>query len=69
MQLTMRVYQTEEDYCRIRAFLREVFLLNDRRELSWHVARLDYWRWHGIFTLRKGAREHNLGRIEKESET
>lgn len=21
-------------------------MLNDRREKSWHVARLDYWRWH-----------------------
>ncbi len=48
MQLTMRAYQTEEDYWRIRAFLREVFLLNDRRELCWQVARLDYWRWHVI---------------------
>ena len=48
MQLTMRAYQTEEDYWRIRAFQREVFLLNDRRDLCWHVARLDYWRWHVI---------------------
>ena len=50
MQLTMRAYQTEEDYWRIREFLREVFLLNDRREFCWHVARLDYWRWHLIET-------------------
>jgi GNAT superfamily N-acetyltransferase len=28
--------------------LREIFLLNGRQELSWHVARLDYWRWHFI---------------------
>jgi ribosomal protein S18 acetylase RimI-like enzyme len=48
MQLTMRRVQTEGDYWRIRAFLREVFMRNDRRELSWHVARLDYWRWHFI---------------------
>lgn len=48
MKLTMRTYQDEEDYWRIREFLRRVFLLNDRRELSWHVARFDYWRWHGI---------------------
>jgi len=48
VQLIMRVYQTEDDYGRIRAFLREVFLLNERRELCWPVARLDYWRWHGI---------------------
>jgi mycothiol synthase len=37
MQLTMRVYQTEDDYWRIREFLRQVLLLNGRRELSWHV--------------------------------
>ena len=46
MKLTMRPYQTEDDYWRIRAFLRQVMLLNDVREKSWHVARLDYWRWH-----------------------
>jgi mycothiol synthase len=48
MNLTMRSYQSEDDYWRIRNFLREVFLLNGRRERSWHVARLDYWRWHFI---------------------
>jgi GNAT superfamily N-acetyltransferase len=48
MSLTLRRYQGEEDYWRMRAFLREVFLRNGRRELSWHVARLDYWRWHFI---------------------
>lgn len=46
--LTMRTYQTEDDFWRIRAFLREVFLLNDRREDSWQAARLDYWRWHVV---------------------
>ena len=45
-QLTMRPYRDEDDYWRIRIFLRETFPLNDRRELNWHVARLDYWRWH-----------------------
>jgi len=40
----------ESDYFRTRNFLREVFLLNDRLEHSWHVARLDYWRWHLILT-------------------
>ena len=47
MDLTMRMYQNEGDYWRIREFLRQVLLLNERRELSWHVARFDYWRWHG----------------------
>jgi len=46
MKLTMQPYQNEEDFWRIRAFLREVFLLNNRLEHSWNVARLDYWRWH-----------------------
>jgi len=42
----MRSHQNEDDYWRIRGFLRQVLLLNGRREYSWHVARLDYWRWH-----------------------
>ncbi|HSJ58414.1 MAG TPA: GNAT family N-acetyltransferase [Anaerolineae bacterium] len=50
MKPTMRWYRDEDDYWRIRAFLRDVFLLNGRRERSWHVARLDYWRWHLIAT-------------------
>ena len=50
MKLTMCNYHAEEDYWRIRNFLREVFLFNDRLEHSWHVARLDYWRWHFIRT-------------------
>lgn len=43
---TQRYYRDEEDYWRIRQFLREVFLLNQRLEHSWHVARWDYFRWH-----------------------
>jgi ribosomal protein S18 acetylase RimI-like enzyme len=54
MKPTMRPYQTEDDYWRIRAFLREVFLLNDRRELSWQAARLDYWRWHVVENCHAG---------------
>lgn len=48
MKLIMQTHQYESDYWRIRNFLREVFLLNDRLEHSWHVARLDHWRWHFI---------------------
>jgi mycothiol synthase len=48
MTPTMRSIQSQDDYWSIRNFLREVFLHNDRRERSWHVARLDYWRWHFI---------------------
>jgi len=50
MKLNFRPYESEADYWRIRNFLREVFLLNDRLEHSWHVARLDHWRWHFILT-------------------
>jgi hypothetical protein len=38
MKTSMRTYQTENDYWRIRNFLREVFLLNNHREYSRHVA-------------------------------
>ncbi len=37
-----------QDYWRLRVFLRDVFLLNNRRPTSWQVARLDYWRWFGV---------------------
>jgi mycothiol synthase len=46
MKPTSRPYQTEDDFWRMRAFLRQVFIRNDRRHRSWHVARLDYARWH-----------------------
>ena len=42
MKLTMRSCKTEDDFWRIRNFLREVFLLSDRLEHIWHVARLDH---------------------------
>jgi mycothiol synthase len=50
MKLTRRVLHDENDYWRVRNFLRQVFLLNNRLEHSWHVARLDHWRWHFIQT-------------------
>lgn len=47
---TFRPYQYEDDYWRLRAFLREVYPANlddcDGQQGSWHVARLDYARWH-----------------------
>src|SRR5512146_414759 len=46
MAYKMRAYQGEDDYWRIRQFLREVFVLNGRRQKSWDVVRFDYWRWH-----------------------
>jgi GNAT superfamily N-acetyltransferase len=48
MTLNMRKYQNEDDYWRLRDFLRRVCLDNDLREYAWQVARLDYWRWHVI---------------------
>jgi ribosomal protein S18 acetylase RimI-like enzyme len=46
MKPTFRPYQVEEDFWRMREFLREIFVLNQRLERSWHVARLEYARWH-----------------------
>jgi mycothiol synthase len=46
MKYSSRPYQTKNDYWLMREFLRQVFILNNRRERSWHVARLDYARWH-----------------------
>lgn len=54
MTLTKRACQEEDDYWLIREFLREVFLLNERRELSWQAYRFDYWRWHGVENLDHG---------------
>lgn len=53
MQPTFRPYQTEDDFWRMRAFLRQVFVLNSYRERSWHVARLDYARWHTCLNCAK----------------
>jgi GNAT superfamily N-acetyltransferase len=55
MKPELRPYATEDDYWRIREFLRQVFLLNGLRELSWHVSTFDYTRWHmyqNCFNLR-----------------
>ncbi len=46
MKLTRRNYRHEDDYWRMRASCAEVMHANGRRETNWHVARLDYWRWH-----------------------
>ena len=43
---TMRTYQYEGDYWRIREFLREVSMLNDRHEFSRSLLGWDYWVWH-----------------------
>lgn len=46
MPPTFRPYTTDDDFWSMRQFLRQVFLLNNRLLPSWHVARLDYARWH-----------------------
>jgi len=51
MNKTYRPYQTEDDFWRMREFLRRVYLLNGRREHSWHVCRLEYARWHTLINI------------------
>lgn len=51
MNTTYRPYQTEDDFWRMRDFLRRVYLLNGRRERSWHVCRLEYARWHTLINI------------------
>lgn len=46
MPIAYRPYQSEDDYWRMRQFLREIYVLNGQLLPSWHVARLDYSRWH-----------------------
>lgn len=60
MKSTLRRYQKAEDYWRIRTFLRDVLLINDRRQISWDVARFDYWRWHGILNMGDGTLEDDV---------
>lgn len=60
MDLQYRAYQTEADFWRVRRFLRQVLLLNELRERSWHVARWDYWRWHGVENLGQGPLERTV---------
>ncbi len=53
MTPSFRPYRTEDDFWRMREFLREVLLLNNCLQRSWHVARLDYARWHGLINIAK----------------
>lgn len=46
MRMIRRRYQCDDDYWRVRAFLRTLFLLHERREVCWPLYRWDYWRWH-----------------------
>lgn len=52
MAIDLHACDSEADFWRTRNFLREIFLRNGRLEHSWHVARLDQWRWHFIDNCR-----------------
>jgi ribosomal protein S18 acetylase RimI-like enzyme len=60
MKLAMRRYQKDEDYWRIRTFLRDVLIINNREQVSWDVTRFDYWRWHGILNMKDGTLEDDV---------
>jgi len=54
MNLHLQTYQNEDDYWRIREFLRGLSLFNNRHDYAWSLLRWDYWRWHvneNIFKL------------------
>ena len=59
MKLTMRTYEPP-DFWRIRAFLRETFLLNGREEHNWQCYRFEYWVWHGVANLDEGPMEEKV---------
>jgi mycothiol synthase len=63
----LRSYDNEEDYWRMRSFLREVMVRNNRREICWHVARLDYWWWFCNPDLEKLSLEENIFLWETEA--
>ncbi len=67
MKSIMRRYQQDNDYWRIRRFLRDVLLLNARDQKSWDVARFDYWRWHGILNMNDGTLESDVFIWEKDT--
>ena len=60
MKLTMRPYKNEEDNWNIRSFLRQTMIANNRRELSWHVARWDYWIWFANLDIEKITLKENI---------
>jgi len=49
--MILRRINGNEDYWRIREFLRQLILLRGKQDTCWHVARFDYWRWHGLENL------------------
>jgi len=55
MKLTLNPCKTEDDFFRVRNFLREIFLLCGQLNFDSHVALLDHWRWHYIATCQETA--------------
>jgi mycothiol synthase len=66
MRLILRTYKTEEDYWKMRAFLRSLLPLNHFRPRSWDVVRFDYWRWHIHENIDKRSLEESIYLWEKE---
>ena len=54
MKLAIRNYRDEDDFWRIRQFLRETLVANDLCLFSWNVQRLDYWRFFGMNNVHPG---------------
>ncbi len=57
MNYTFRNVRGEDDYYRVRDFLRACYLLNGRREFCWQPYRLDYARWHSLLNISKARYE------------
>ena len=53
MELIRRAYRGDDDYWRMRNFLRENYSRLGSMQYGWHVAYLDHWRWHYIATCRE----------------
>ena len=60
MNMRVRQYQDESDYWKIREFLRQTFLKNNRRELSWQASRFDYYRWHVVENISRRKLEKDV---------
>jgi len=68
MKPTFHPCKTEEDFFRVRNFLREIFLLSEYHDFDSHVALLDHWRWHYIATCQETAPFDQVTSIWKTSD-
>ena len=57
MNYTFHNVRGEDDYYRVREFLRACYLLTGRREFCWQPYRLDYARWHSLLNISKARYE------------